>query len=121
MILRTPRSTRTDTLFPYTTLFRSASEKKISTFILQKDAGATEIARVEKKLKQFDRIIVAINDRRSRPRSTLDFSNPVLQFITHLASQPKSSFAVFANAYTLEQLQGIEKTGRATRRERRSQ
>src|SRR3546814_9006626 len=27
MILRTPRSTRTDTLFPYTTLFRSRSEK----------------------------------------------------------------------------------------------
>src|SRR3546814_14550713 len=29
MILRPPRSTRTDTLFPYTTLFRSASNDKI--------------------------------------------------------------------------------------------
>src|SRR3546814_18851722 len=28
MIRRPPRSTRTDTLFPYTTLFRSASDKK---------------------------------------------------------------------------------------------
>src|SRR3546814_16919401 len=27
MIRRTPRSTRTDTLFPYTTLFRSAASK----------------------------------------------------------------------------------------------
>src|SRR3546814_20281347 len=68
----------------YNTVFqrRIASEKKISTFILQKDAGATEIARVEKKLNQFDRILLAIHDRRIRPRSTLDFSTPVLQFIT---------------------------------------
>src|SRR3546814_3266634 len=30
MIRRPPRSTRTDTLFPYTTLFRSALRKRIS-------------------------------------------------------------------------------------------
>src|SRR3546814_7666876 len=30
MILRPPRSTRTDTLFPYTTLFRSPSTKAIA-------------------------------------------------------------------------------------------
>src|SRR3546814_4478220 len=29
MILRPPRSTRTDTLFPYTTLFRSSSEQRL--------------------------------------------------------------------------------------------
>src|SRR3546814_12432300 len=32
MIRRPPRSTRTDTLFPYTTLVRSASGKKSSRF-----------------------------------------------------------------------------------------
>src|SRR3546814_8742935 len=31
MIRRPPRSTRTDTLFPYTTLFRSWPDKKISS------------------------------------------------------------------------------------------
>src|SRR3546814_7307831 len=31
MIRRPPRSTRTDTLFPYTTLFRSASAAKTAT------------------------------------------------------------------------------------------
>src|SRR3546814_1064406 len=31
MILRPPRSTRTDTLFPYTTLFRSAEQVLIAT------------------------------------------------------------------------------------------
>src|SRR3546814_11028700 len=33
MIRRTPRSTRTDTLFPYTTLFRSVGEKRMGTFL----------------------------------------------------------------------------------------
>src|SRR3546814_12913666 len=31
MIRRPPRSTRTDTLFPYTTLFRSGRERPVST------------------------------------------------------------------------------------------
>src|SRR3546814_3463624 len=37
MIRRPPRSTRTDTLFPYTTLFRSFSEtvKRIQAFVRQ--------------------------------------------------------------------------------------
>src|SRR3546814_8969144 len=39
MILRPPRSTRTDTLFPYTTLFRSV---RIATF-----SGATRIVNIE--------------------------------------------------------------------------
>src|SRR3546814_441977 len=33
MIRRPPRSTRTDTLFPYTTLFRSNSRKKTGTHV----------------------------------------------------------------------------------------
>src|SRR3546814_17960436 len=44
MIRRPPRSTRTDTLFPYTTLFRSASH-------------ATVAARVEPRRKESDAAI----------------------------------------------------------------
>src|SRR3546814_6379860 len=33
MILRPPRSTRTDTLFPYTTLFRSETDRGMVTFL----------------------------------------------------------------------------------------
>src|SRR3546814_2084571 len=40
MIRRPPRSTRTDTLFPYTTLFRSADEHPGST-----DRGAADLRR----------------------------------------------------------------------------
>src|SRR3546814_1214142 len=41
MIRRTPRSTRTDTLFPYTTLFRSPDDQRIARDppLLCADAG----------------------------------------------------------------------------------
>src|SRR3546814_9944966 len=35
MIRRTPRSTRTDTLFPYTTLFRSQLSHPMRSFVIQ--------------------------------------------------------------------------------------
>src|SRR3546814_7614029 len=42
MIRRPPRSTRTDTLFPYTTLFRSMSVTTRSTFVLLIASSACE-------------------------------------------------------------------------------
>src|SRR3546814_13175501 len=39
MIRRPPRSTRTDTLFPYTTLFRSALVVAVLLVIIHPDAG----------------------------------------------------------------------------------
>src|SRR3546814_17791454 len=38
MIRRPPRSTRTDTLFPYTTLFRSHRDQRLGDFAEQADA-----------------------------------------------------------------------------------
>src|SRR3546814_7148935 len=49
MIRRPPRSTRTDTLFPYTTLFRSIVPKNI-LMIGPTGVGKTEIARRLAKL-----------------------------------------------------------------------
>src|SRR3546814_9391982 len=39
MIRRPPRSTRTDTLFPYTTLFRSYARMGLSAIPMQADTG----------------------------------------------------------------------------------
>src|SRR3546814_8165191 len=39
MIRRPPRSTRTDTLFPYTTLFRSSNKPKSSTILPLRGGG----------------------------------------------------------------------------------
>src|SRR3546814_15098171 len=41
MIRRTPRSTRTDTLFPYTTLFRSIREGHKTTLVKSRDGVPT--------------------------------------------------------------------------------
>src|SRR3546814_3726480 len=48
MIRRPPRSTRTDTLFPYTTLFRSQAQDRGDPFVLVQP-------RVPRLLAQFDR------------------------------------------------------------------
>src|SRR5690606_13594764 len=85
-----------------------AKAEHISSYALQKNARPAQTARLEEKLKQYDRVIVGIHDKRNRPRSVLDFSAPVLQFISRLSDNPKASFALMANAYTLDQLKGIE-------------
>src|SRR3546814_2641231 len=59
MIRRPPRSTRTDTLFPYTTLFRSRGEAQLGSrelFLLQLDEGAHLAAGVA--MRQFEHAVV---------------------------------------------------------------
>src|SRR3546814_9289840 len=49
MILRPPRSTRTDTLFPYTTLFRSARHRRYFLFRIDQQAAAAFRKAVSKR------------------------------------------------------------------------
>src|SRR3546814_5146918 len=49
MIRRPPRSTRTDTLFPYTTLFRSADRLEMREFLLSQRGTEREMANVAAK------------------------------------------------------------------------
>src|SRR3546814_11559829 len=48
MIRRPPRSTRTDTLFPYTTLFRSPSRSSFSVSVVLPASGCEMIAKVRR-------------------------------------------------------------------------
>src|SRR3546814_20733258 len=50
MIRRPPRSTRTDTLFPYTTLFRS--RERVIDFAIEIDPSAGEIEGDARRLQQ---------------------------------------------------------------------
>src|SRR3546814_20653342 len=53
MIRRPPRSTRTDTLFPYTTLFRSAWARKNHDVVVNTYNGLAEIdERFERRLRR---------------------------------------------------------------------
>src|SRR3546814_6437212 len=60
MIRRPPRSTRTDTLFPYTTLFRSSGGLKKGN--LSKDEPLSRSFRIS-SFAVIDRIVAAISDR----------------------------------------------------------
>src|SRR3546814_7786894 len=53
MIRRPPRSTRTDTLFPYTTLFRSVLQHQFSARLRAK--GLKQIASLFGKIRPFER------------------------------------------------------------------
>ncbi|MEO3408585.1 glycoside hydrolase family 3 N-terminal domain-containing protein [Mucilaginibacter sp. CAU 1740] len=80
-------------------------------FIVHKDAPAIEIANIQAWLKQYPQIIVGIHDTRLRPQSKLDYNNDVKLLIADLASRKNTAFSVFANAYTIAGLPGLEKAG----------
>src|SRR3546814_14086398 len=61
MIRRPPRSTRTDTLFPYTTLFRSATA---ATFVLLKQRIETILIRTDPRQRPDFALIVERRLRR---------------------------------------------------------
>src|SRR3546814_5983760 len=54
MIRRPPRSTRTDTLLPYTTLFRSLMDQVLSTVLDQAPTIAEEETRLEDEFALLD-------------------------------------------------------------------
>src|SRR3546814_7582631 len=55
MIRRPPRSTRTDTLFPYTTLFRSAGERRRENHRNEVAIGLVRYARIEEPVHHQSR------------------------------------------------------------------
>src|SRR3546814_3670767 len=85
MILRPPRSTRTDTLFPYTTLFRSRSAGTVA-------AVASSILRRASALHS----VSARHDRRRRPHSGSSFGvTRSEEHTSELQSLMRISYAVF--------------------------
>src|SRR3546814_15998181 len=84
MIRRPPRSTRTDTLFPYTTLFRSKTSKnRHHVVIIGAGFGGIEVAN---QLAGVE-VDVTIIDRRNHHRSE--------EHTSELQSLMRISYAVF--------------------------
>src|SRR3546814_7195246 len=67
MIRRPPRSTRTDTLFPYTTLFRSLDEPTANLSV----PATRELLRTMAELKQHGVAQIIISDRSEEHTSEL--------------------------------------------------
>jgi beta-glucosidase-like glycosyl hydrolase len=76
-------------------------------FILSKDGSTADIANVSRELRNYDQIIVGIQDMRRRPPAVLDYSNNMKLFIADLAKL-NSTMVLFANPYTIAGLPGIE-------------
>lgn len=79
-------------------------------FTIDKNTSPTYLNQVLEMLKEYDQVFVSINDTRTRPQSKLDYSNAVKSFISSIAARKNSVISVFANAYTLADLPGIEKS-----------
>lgn len=78
-------------------------------FNVAKNTSQAELKRLLATLKGYDQVYVSINDTRLRPASKLDYTSDVKQFISDLAAHNNTVVSVFANAYTIADLPGIEK------------
>src|SRR3546814_20803529 len=105
MIRRPPRSTRTDTLFPYTTLFRS-----------RRDGLKAEIAKIDEDVAALDRVLALLDPSyqptdapKSRKRtSSLGFSRGELsEGILEALRDASAPISVADCAETLAKRKGI--------------
>src|SRR3546814_7090924 len=97
MIRRPPRSTRTDTLFPYTTLFRSLqTEEQFSDIVLKTsaDGGVTrlgDVARIELGAAEYG--LRALLD--NQPAVGIAIMQRSEEHTSELQSLMRISYAVF--------------------------
>src|SRR3546814_2410670 len=98
MIRRPPRSTRTDTLFPYTTLFRSPRAIGVALVLAQILHQAAAEAAADHGVGQLQRDVVRVGGGNRRPRSE--------EHTSELQSLMRISYAVFClkkKTHTIEQ------------------
>jgi beta-glucosidase-like glycosyl hydrolase len=85
--------------------------KNSRIFLIDKNEPVTNLDSLQKTLQQYTQVYISINDTRLRPQSKLNYSSDVKKFIAQLASGEHTVVSVFANAYTIAGLPGIEKAG----------
>ncbi|HVW94766.1 MAG TPA: glycoside hydrolase family 3 N-terminal domain-containing protein [Mucilaginibacter sp.] len=77
-------------------------------FNVDKTASPSQLKALLATLNDYEQVYVSINDTRLRPASKLDYSTDVKKFIGSLAGHRNTVMCVFANAYTIADLPGIE-------------
>src|SRR3546814_1558331 len=95
MIRRPPRSTRTDTLFPYTTLFRSAEYgKPFASVAVDEQARLAYLLKREYRQNTYDEATgtVTVTDRRAQAMADTGRSE---EHTSELQSLMRISYAVF--------------------------
>ncbi|MBK0381237.1 glycoside hydrolase family 3 protein [Mucilaginibacter segetis] len=95
------------------TVFQKELSKKYPNsllFLVGKKTPVNELNGMLASLKKYDQLFISIHDTRLRPQSKLDYNSDVKLLISQLASLPNTITCVFANAYTIAGLPGIEKS-----------
>src|SRR3546814_14950018 len=124
MIRRPPRSTRTDTLFPYTTLFRSSgpARQRNDRFSLFRKVGAIHdnhrYAVVIRNLSTTGAFIEGILDVPVGTRFVIDFGEGQLVTATVRRSAKHQQGIEFEQTMVSDGNGGLCKIGRAACRER---
>ena len=80
-------------------------------FIVDKAAPADQLLKLLSELRQYDQVYLSVNDTRARPAGKLDYTESVKIFVSEVAAQPHAVISVFANAYTIAGIPGIERCG----------
>jgi hypothetical protein len=78
--------------------------------MVDKNTPAIGLKNILSLLSQYQQVIVGVHETRLRPQSKLDYSSDVKLMIADLAGRPNAVISVFANAYTIAGLPGIEKS-----------
>src|SRR3546814_1295866 len=94
MLRRPPRSTRTDTLFPYTTLFRSGLPKPLGFIEVLAHLFCPQQQQIARYLLQ-NAPILSIAERASAVASTLKSIKRSEEHTSELQSLMRISYAVF--------------------------
>jgi beta-glucosidase-like glycosyl hydrolase/CubicO group peptidase (beta-lactamase class C family) len=81
---------------------------QVDHFFVPADANQTYLDSLIINLKEYNQIITGIHDDPGRPHNRITFSQPVLSFISSLATQENVIVAVFKNPYVLDKLNSIE-------------
>ncbi|MFD1629973.1 glycoside hydrolase family 3 protein [Pseudopedobacter beijingensis] len=76
---------------------------------IPKNVGELELATIRTTVKQYDQIVMAVIDSRSRPASKLDFPNHLTQFISEFSTK-NTITALFANPYVISGIPGFERS-----------
>src|SRR3546814_2348887 len=112
MIRRPPRSTRTDTLFPYTTLFRSGTGRHRLPDRLAEDQGAVLEAGADPGRRALGR---RSGERRDRGRPLGRLNQRSEEHTSELQSLMRISYAVFCLKNKTFDVLGEEKQMRGLR------
>lgn len=96
----------TNALSPFQKIIDGRFDNNLS-FLLDENATADDVSRVSSALRNYDQVIVALHDSRTRPGSTLRYNSTIKLFISQLAGT-EAHFVLFGNPYALASLPGIE-------------